>query len=234
MKLSFHGAPWVVRLVVAAFSLSTGLTFAQDTPAAAAPKTSTLTLGGHGAPSSVPFGLNKGRFEFQQLYEGSLFPKEGVAITAIAFSTASGYGRPPHAWTTFEMVLSDSVQKPNDLELDLARNLGKGRKVVLTRRPFEITPRADDSFDIVLPVDPPYVFRPSDGNLLVELRFGEPLARAASPIWAQAGRIERIGWAYRVPGSTIAMRNVRVGLYTKFSYVTIESLAPKKFGDASP
>jgi hypothetical protein len=223
----------VFGIAILAAALATAT--AQDAAPASAPSApSTLILGGHDAPTTIPFGLNKGRFEYQQVYERSLFPPEGMAITSVSFATAAGFGRPPHAWTGFEMVLSDSVQQVNDIERKLPRNLGQKRRVVLTRRPFEITPRADDSFDIVLPVDPPFVYRPSDGNLLVELRFGDPLARGTAPIFVRAGRVERIGFAYSVPGSSIVLRTERSGLYTKFTYVTIESLAPKKPGEAGP
>jgi hypothetical protein len=173
-------------------------------------------IGSREKSSAIPFGLERGDFEFLQVYESRLFPKYGIDISQVAFSTTTTFRGQPRAWTSLEVGLSTTKQRAEGLTSALETNQGPDRRTIAAFRPYKLVAQGHGQYDIVFNVDPPFQYSPSQGNLLLELRFGVPLGLVAGPIHVLAGKSGDMSSGYRVSNSPTILRNIDGALHTRF------------------
>lgn len=123
--------------------------------------------GDHDAYNSIPFVRESGRY--QLLYGGALFPGARL-ITAIAFSPQSDgivsgdiqvrLGHTPVAIDEQTVVLDDNVPDGITIVFDdpnFSQNATGG----------------SESFSLTFPLDPPFLYDPALGNLIVDMLVSE-------------------------------------------------------------
>ncbi|MBL9168406.1 MAG: immunoglobulin domain-containing protein [Verrucomicrobiales bacterium] len=132
------------------------------------------TIEGDGASAAVSVAIRQ-----QELYAGTLFPSGPLRITQLRFRVDSKLGTGDAAFSTtipnIQFRMSTTHQSPGNLSYVFSENVGADELTVFDG-PWHLTSRATGSpgesktFDILLPLQRPFVFDSALGNLLVETR----------------------------------------------------------------
>ena len=125
-----------------------------------------------------PLGANPPSMRYQQVYAASQFSvlsSEGEAITQIAFRADATSPMFAAAVSSLQINLSTTSATPDSLSTTFANNVGANDKIVFGPAPFlfssAIGPMPGPKpFDIVVPLTSPFFYKPSDGNLLLDIR----------------------------------------------------------------
>jgi hypothetical protein len=128
-----------------------------------------------------PFDLvwaNKQSMRYQQVYDASEFSDNNniFLITHIAFRPDGISGRPFSATIPdVQINLSTTSKTPDHLSTVFANNIGSNEKVVYSG-PLSLSSKnigpygGPKEFDIVIPLQSPFVYDPGVGNLLLDVR----------------------------------------------------------------
>jgi len=153
--------------------------------------------------NGYPFHLiwaNKQSMRYQQVYEASEFPftNSPYLITKIAFRPDAIHGVPFSATISdIQLNLSTTKMSPDHLSTVFVNNVGTNDKVVfsgpLLLSSEDIGPSGGPmDFDIFIPLQDPFLYNPSVGNLLLDIRsfsaalttgfdaqeeYGDPISR---------------------------------------------------------
>ena len=114
----------------------------------------------------------------QQVYSATEFGERPMLITGFYWRPCADpqYGFAFHTvLPDFQINLSTTSKQPDQLSLVFAENSGRDEKMVFKGR-LAISSRFQESvgntkaFDIFVPLQHPFVYRPESGNLLVDIR----------------------------------------------------------------
>jgi hypothetical protein len=126
----------------------------------------------------IPFGEDRSRSRrVQQVFAASQFAAlaEPGRITHLAFRPDAGVGEPfSSTIADIQINLSTTTRAPDGLSLTFADNLGADDTIVYGRGPLALS-SADTggpprTFDIVIPLQIPFLYDPTQGNLLLDVR----------------------------------------------------------------
>jgi len=127
-----------------------------------------------GDTTAIPlFGGNEGR---TQIIYGSqnfgLFPPEGVYIVELRFRLDGGINSFSGS-ADVELRMSTSLANPEALSTTFAANVGPDAAVVLSRTVIPLSgtqtsPNGPSAFNVVLPLPNQFLYKPSEGNLLID------------------------------------------------------------------
>lgn len=148
--------------------------------------------GGASAALSVPI-------RFQEVYSANNFPSYPVLITELRLRPDSTYGfAVDEQLSRIRFVLSSTLKAPGDLSVNFDENFGVDQTVVYDG-PWRVTSsflgpfQGPKAFDIVLPLHTPFLYDPSQGNLLVEIRnYGTLSARFHNDGFVAPQGVQRI------------------------------------------
>jgi len=120
---------------------------------------------------------------FQQVYDASEFSFAGVeaiTITSIRFRPNLQDPNLPTSGVSFistlpdiQFNLSTTLRGPDALSATFAENIGLDDTQVRQRGPLALRSVGGNfpqTFDIVVPLDTPFIYRPGSGNLLLDIR----------------------------------------------------------------
>lgn len=115
----------------------------------------------------------------QEIYSSKLFPQQPIEIRQLRYRLDSSvrYDEFPSFFSlsNIEFRLSSTRLSPGELNLKFANNAGEDEKIVYAG-PWSFSIGLDSSqdgpsgFDIIVPLQTPFRFDPSLGNLLVDIR----------------------------------------------------------------
>jgi hypothetical protein len=120
-------------------------------------------------------------FRYQQVYKDSEFTflsgAQPLEITQIAFRPDATRGSAfSYTLSDIQINLSTTQAEPDNLNTTFANNVGANDTVVFNRGPLSLSsaytgPDAGPKdFDIILNFTNPFIYNPSDGNLLLDIR----------------------------------------------------------------
>ncbi len=197
------------------------IAFAADANTIVVPNASTSVEGDIG--TTGPFATPDIRY--QQVYGAAEFPSAPILITRLSFrpdhQTPIGF---PMSQANIRIDLSTTHASPDGLSLTFADNVGADDAIV---RSGELTfstnfsgpPAGPKDFDIAIDISP-FLFDPSRGNLLLDVRaidweFGVFLLDAVS---STSDAVSSVYQPFFEPVS----HATSVGLVTQFTYVVPE------------
>jgi hypothetical protein len=147
------------------------------------------TRSGHAATTVLPnplatedydFGagtLSEPNYRNQQVYHANQFPSNVILITEIRFRPDRTYGNAFSATTisNIQINMSTTTNNPGSLSSTFANNVGADDKIVLSgavsvSSQFTGPSQGPKAFDIVIPLECPFRYDPSLGNLVVDSR----------------------------------------------------------------
>ena len=181
--------------------------------------------------NGFPFNIGNSSMRYQQVYGATDFVLGGVAtpqnITQIAFRPdASAGGAFSSTLLSIQIDLSTTSKAPDGLSTTFADNVGANDTVVFPRGPLALSssnsgPAAGPkAFDIVVNLSTPFLYDPTKGNLLLDVRnFSGGTATFLDAQITQGDSISRVlsGW----PGSTVSSSTGTadtIGLVTQFTF----------------
>jgi len=128
--------------------------------------------------STIPFSAGSNTVRFQQVYDAAGFIAERgnipYLIHQISFREGAGRreGFSSH-FTDFQVNLSTTVRTVDGLSLSFAENVGTAERVIVPRGSFRIGVSVAVPFSAVISLPTPFLYDPSQGNLLLDIRnFG--------------------------------------------------------------
>jgi len=124
------------------------------------------------------------QLRIQEVYGGSQFPAGNLYITELRFRPSADFGT--GAFTTavnnVQINLSTTAKQPNNLSLTFAENTGTNDTVVFSSAlslssQFSGPAGGPKNFDISIPLQTPFSYNRTQGNLLIDIRnfSGAPL-----------------------------------------------------------
>jgi len=169
--------------------------------------------------NGFPFNIGNSSMRYQQVYGATDFVLGGVAtpqnITQIAFRPdASAGGAFSSTLLSIQIDLSTTSKAPDGLSTTFADNVGANDTVVFGPA---AGPKA---FDIVVNLSTPFLYDPTKGNLLLDVRnFSGGTATFLDAQITQGDSISRVlsDW----PGSTVSSSTGTadtIGLVTQFTF----------------
>jgi len=181
--------------------------------------------------NGFPFNIGNSSMRYQQVYGATDFVLGGVAtpqnITQIAFRPdASAGGAFSSTLLSIQIDLSTTSKAPDGLSTTFADNVGANDTVVFPRGPLALSssnsgPAAGPkAFDIVVNLSTPFLYDPTKGNLLLDVRnFSGGTATFLDAQITQGDSISRVlsDW----PGSTVSSSTGTadtIGLVTQFTF----------------
>src|SRR6185436_18859456 len=115
----------------------------------------------------------------QTVYSSSHFPASPIWIESLAFRPNVFDGTPGHAFTTsvsnLQINMSTTTKVPDGLSSVFSNNIGTDETVVFSgpitlSSEFSGPAGGPKDFDIIIPLQQPFLYDPSAGNLLVDIR----------------------------------------------------------------
>lgn len=166
---------------------------------------------------------------FQQVYQSSQFAAFGVGmyITEVAFRPDRTNGRAFAATTlpTFLMTLSTTSKGPDNLSATFANNVGADVKTVyndpltISSSNTPVIPGGPKLFDIVIQLETAFFYKPSMGNLLMDITTVNSARTTAFD--AHNNSADAISELYdKNSGMPIGIANT-VGFVTRFTADTV-------------
>ena len=122
---------------------------------------------GHaGAPFNVGIDVH-----YQQMYSASQFQGLGdnLLITELRFRVNSLDSAFDKVLPTVDIRLSTSTRSPEAMSLELVQNVGQNETVVFAKGPLHLSSQKA-GFDVVVPLTTPFLYIPSEGSLLMDVR----------------------------------------------------------------
>jgi hypothetical protein len=130
------------------------------------------TREGVGASSSL-----SERLRLQEVYGASQFPAGNLLIHEIRLRPSVDFGTGPFSATisNIQINLSTTLKQPDGLSLVFSNNVGSNDTVVFSgalsiSTAFSGPDQGPKDFDIIVPLQTPFVYNPARGNLLVDIR----------------------------------------------------------------
>jgi len=134
--------------------------------------------------ASIPFDMAEGSSaRFQQVYDASEFyfaGVEAITITSIRFRPNQQAPNSPSSGVSFistlpdiQFNLSTTLRGPDALSATFTENIGLDDTQVRRRGSLSLRSVGGifpQTFDIVVPLDTPFTYRPGLGNLLLDIR----------------------------------------------------------------
>jgi len=133
-----------------------------------------------GADNQFPFNprsVGTSTIRYQQVYSASEFAPGRYLISQLAFRTDPqdpNFPVPPFSGTTgtLRIDLSTTSASPDGLSTTFANNLGPDNTTVFTGQ-WALSTANNGAFDMILDLTTPFLYDPSRGNLLMDVRnFG--------------------------------------------------------------
>ena len=127
--------------------------------------------------NGFPFSCGPGSMRYQQVYLGSQFPQSAL-IDKISFrlnNLVGGiiFGFGPDVFPNIIIELSTTQAQPNALSATFADNVGPDVQTVYSGNLSLSAPDCDTQpcpFDVMIPLQIPFLFDPENGNLLLDVR----------------------------------------------------------------
>lgn len=177
--------------------------------------------------NGFPFNLSPGTsIRYQQVYAASDFSglQEPMLIKEIRFRPDAITGGPFNVTLhDIQINLSTTHRTPSSLSTVFADNVGPDDTVVVPRGPLTLSslftgpsggPKA---FDVVVTLTTPFLYDPSQGNLLLEVRnFVGGITRQFDAHFTSADSVARM-WIFNSLGSPTGFTD-SVGLVTAFEF----------------
>jgi hypothetical protein len=152
----------------------------------------------------------------------SLFSPDGANISELRFRVDGPNGFAFSASVDMEVHLSITTQNPNQLDSVLSANVGVNETVVLPRTIIAIGSEfmsvGPNAFSIAIPLPNQFFYKPTDGNLLMDLFVhGINAPRGFPNLDWQGGNSDGVSAAVAplVPGTSIVSAS---GLVTQFVF----------------
>ena len=125
--------------------------------------------------ASAPFQMSSGNSaRFQQVYAATEFSSLGeeLLISALSFRVDSSGTAVRATIQDIQFDLSTTPKAPDALSPIFAENVGSDNKTVFGRGPLSVHtfPPTSGSFGFIVRLDTAFLYRPSDGNLLLDIR----------------------------------------------------------------
>ena len=182
----------------------------------------------------IPFNASI-RVRYQQMYSASQFQGLGdnLLITELRFRVDSSSFSFDTVLPSVDIRLSTSTRSPEAMSVTFSQNVGQNETVVLTKGPLHLSSQRV-GFDVVVPLTTPFLYIPSEGSLLMEVRKYDTsfiLSDLDGLFYpklqgAPMASLEGIG-----EGATSGLVVESSGLVTKFGYEVVpESRAYAFFG----
>ena len=198
-KTALHAALVVVAVIVAAFNV-TGSAQQRRAAALVVPAADPAT------GICAPFGCNT---RMQQVFDRELFPT-GIRIEALEFfhTNGSGFVEPAR----YRFTLSTTEVSSTTMSRTFSANLGARRLIVAER--------VVDDFNtfftrLTIPLNPPYVYHPSQGNLLLEIQKDRTANHGDGVVYAD-GSVSASGVALLTDTSFHPQVGLSVGFVGQF------------------
>jgi hypothetical protein len=124
------------------------------------------------ANNTIPFGVGDPSLtmRYQQVYGASAFPGGPWRITQSAFRTDGTFGHPfTSAAPLVQINLSTTMRGPGNLPNVFAENVGPDELTVFSG-PLPLSSAGTGDFDIIIALTQPFLYDPSRGNLLLDVR----------------------------------------------------------------
>ena len=173
------------------------------------------------ANNSIPFNTNPGvTYRYQQVYGGSEFGGGPILINGISFRPDGGFPDIATAFSTnlnIQIDLSTTAVDPDLLNLNFASNLGAD---LLTVFSGPVTLSSSDTgagprdFDITIVFTTPFLFNPTLGNLLLDIR--NFTGGVTTPFDAHASDTDAMSRVWGSLNSSVALARDTTGLVTQF------------------
>ncbi len=184
-----------------------------------------------------PLGANPPSMRYQQVYAASQFSSlnsAGESITHIAFRADATSPVFAAAVSSLQINLSTTAATPDSLSTTFANNVGANDKIVFGPAPFLFSSAlgpmpGPKPFDVVVPLTSPFLYKPSAGNLLLDIRSVG--GNTAISLDAQDTTGDSIGRQYSsvVNGNlnSLTSNTLRpsLGLVTRFTTIVPEPIA---------
>src|SRR5712691_9674 len=133
---------------------------------------------GNGA-ATAPFDTSTGTARYQQVYDASQFTGQapaGAFIKFLVFRVAENGQGFQAVLPNIQIDLSTTPKAPDALSPIFAQNVGADDRAVFGAGPLSIHSigaGGPGTWDIIIPLATPFFYRPSSGNLLMDVRnFG--------------------------------------------------------------
>lgn len=171
---------------------------------------------------------------FQQIYEASQFSALSgpELITKIAFRPATSQGAFTYSASSIQFDLSTNKEAVSSLSTTFATNVGSDDQVVYSGALSFIsagTPGggAAGPFDAILTLKTPFLYDPTQGNLVLDIRnFGPP----ANNIFIDGGGDHSTALVYVDNSTSAATGTVQpAGLSTQFTFVPVPEASMTAF-----
>lgn len=181
--------------------------------------------------ANIPFNAPSGNsVRYQQVYDASqfsIFGSEGARITQIQFRvdhTAIGF------LTTLPSIridMSTTTRAPDGLSTIFAENIGVDNLTVFPAGPLSIRSvgaAGPGTWDIVIPFRNPFVYRPSAGNLLLDIRNFD--GRSTAVFDGPFAQGDPVSIVYAYTGDDSGNVNSPSGIANTFGLATLFEYTP--------
>jgi hypothetical protein len=179
--------------------------------------------------ATVPFNAAAGgSVRYQQVYDASqfsVFASEGAWITHLVFRVDETFGQGfVSTLPNIRIDLSTTVKAPDGLSTVFAENVGGFDNRTVFSGSLSIRSAGSSSWDIVIPLQTHFLYRPSAGNLLLDVRnfsggntslFDGPSAQGDS-----------VSMVYAYTGNGSGDVNSTTGILNTFGLATLFEYTP--------
>jgi hypothetical protein len=183
--------------------------------------------------NAFPFNVPDASFRYQQVYAASDFASLSAPqlITEIAFRPDGVFGEP--FTTTIPSVqirLATTTTPPDGLSSVFANNVGADDAIVFAgaltlSSSFAGPVGGPKAFDVVIPLQTPFVYNPARGNLLLDMRVFSGVTTSALDAHESVDATSRV----YIPDSDSATGDLdTIGLVTRFTMAPVEPVAQTK------
>jgi len=177
--------------------------------------------------NSVSFSSSEMRY--QQVYAASEFGSDPLLIDAILFRPDSQNGNPfLNSYANIRVDLSTTSAAPDGLSSTFANNVGADNTTVRSG-PFTLSsldvagPGNTREFDILIPFIAPFLYNPTLGNLLLDVRLVTNTASTQFDAHVVSGDSISRAWAYDDDALT-SLGTDSSGLVTKFQTSSVNAV----------
>ena len=176
--------------------------------------------------NGLPFNISPGTSaRYQQVYAASEFSAlhEPMLITKIRFRPDAAVGSFSATLPDIQINLSTTHSGPNSLSTTFTNNIGPDDTVVFPRGPLALSSSATGpvggpkTFDIVITLATPFLYDPTQGNLLLEVRnFAGGFTSQFDAHFSSSDPIARM-WIFNSLGSPTGFTDT-VGMVTALDF----------------
>lgn len=191
-----------------------------------------MDVGDAGSNNRFPFGYDssqttnyQGGAQYQQLFSGQDFTGAPISITSIAFATSSSNSNVVAASYSLDVHLGIAATSADAPSATFAANRTASYQDVYTGA-YSFAPQNNDVFDFVLNLQTPYLYDPSQGDLLFNVSLRTNPVFTGTALYFDGDISDTDSRVYNAAAGAASGFTNAFTLYTEFTYTPEETTSP--------